>query len=52
MMMGKLVRKLLPAIGLALPVIALSEPADAQSDLAAATANPIASMISVPFEST
>ncbi len=50
--MGKLVRSLLLGVGLALPVIGFSAPADAQSDLAAATANPIASMISVPFEST
>lgn len=51
-MIGKLARRLSLAIGFALPVIALAEPAVAQSDLASATANPIASMISVPFEST
>ena len=49
---GKLVRGLLLGASVALSVIALSRPAQAQSDLAAASANPIASMISVPFESS
>jgi len=51
-MTAKLVRTMLLGIGLAMPVAGFAGSASAEGDLAAAAANPIASVISLPFEST